>query len=137
MLEAEGPQTRRPIAGLANLGASPALADEDSLKLTPDIIRLPPQWIPIDLGGASIAGLVEIAEVNGPSTHATNSFESPRTVDVKERRAERAGPRPAIGSPRTLSAFCDSRSPVAASGEAFGRSSERTILLIGGAIERG
>ena len=47
----------------------------------------------IDLGGAVVAGPVDIAEVNGPSVEAMNSFDAPRAVDVAERRAAPAGTR--------------------------------------------
>jgi alpha-L-arabinofuranosidase len=47
----------------------------------------------LDLGGAGIGGLVKVWEVNGPDVGATNSFETPRAVDVRERQAAGRGPR--------------------------------------------
>ena len=41
---------------------------------------------PIDLGEAAASGSVEVSEVNGPDVAATNSFEYPRLVDVREHR---------------------------------------------------
>ena len=46
----------------------------------------------LDLGGAAIAGPVKVWEVNGPDVSATNSFEAPRAVDVRERQATGRGP---------------------------------------------
>ena len=47
----------------------------------------------IDLGGASPAGLAEVWEVNGADVSTTNSFETPRAVDVTSRRVELRGSR--------------------------------------------
>ena len=47
----------------------------------------------IDLHDATANGGVEIAEVNGPEVQATNSFEAPRRVDVRERRVDLGGRR--------------------------------------------
>ena len=47
----------------------------------------------IDLGSASVAGAAEVWEVNGADVGATNSFETPRAVDVVTRRVELRGPR--------------------------------------------
>jgi alpha-N-arabinofuranosidase len=46
----------------------------------------------VALTGAALAGPVRAWEVNGPDVAATNSFETPRAVDVRERKVEsRAG----------------------------------------------
>src|SRR5947207_2631984 len=42
----------------------------------------------IDLTGATPAGPAEIWEVNGPAVTATNSFETPRVVDVRTQRLD-------------------------------------------------
>jgi len=47
----------------------------------------------LDLGGAAIAGPVNVWEVNGPHVNATNSFQAPRAVDVRERQAAGRGQR--------------------------------------------
>ncbi len=47
----------------------------------------------IDLGGASPSGPTEVWEVNGADVSATNSFETPRAVDVALRRVELRGSR--------------------------------------------
>ena len=47
----------------------------------------------LDLGGATIAAPVKVWEVNGPDVNATNSFQAPRAVDVRERQAAGRGPR--------------------------------------------
>jgi len=88
--------------GIADLGPFPVLdasasCDEAGSRVTLTVVNRHADAdveATIDLGAAAIAGPVEIAEVNGPNVHATNSFESPRTVDVRERRAELSGPRP-------------------------------------------
>ena len=41
----------------------------------------------IEVVGADVAGPVTVWEVNGPEVSATNSFEDPRRVDVREGRA--------------------------------------------------
>jgi alpha-L-arabinofuranosidase len=46
----------------------------------------------VDLAGAVATGL-EVAEVNGPEVGATNSFEAPHRVSVRERRVEPGGAR--------------------------------------------
>ena len=45
----------------------------------------------IDLGGAKVAGEVLVSEVNGPDVEATNSFEHPDRVGVREGRRPAAG----------------------------------------------
>src|SRR4030095_16169549 len=45
----------------------------------------------IDVGGASAAGDLAIAEVNGPDVRAMNTFERPRVVDVTERTGSAKG----------------------------------------------
>jgi alpha-N-arabinofuranosidase len=45
----------------------------------------------IDLGAAALAGAIDVAEVNGPDAGAVNSFEHPRTVDVREYQCAREG----------------------------------------------
>ena len=45
----------------------------------------------IDLGGARVAGGIEVAEVTGSSVDATNSFEHPDAVGVSERRVDAEG----------------------------------------------
>src|SRR2546427_776446 len=47
----------------------------------------------LDLGGATIAGAGSAWEVNGADVSATNSFETPRAVDVRERKLEARGAR--------------------------------------------
>ncbi len=47
----------------------------------------------VDLGHASLAGDVAVAEVNGPSVDAMNSFDQPRAVDVREQRMAHDGHR--------------------------------------------
>jgi alpha-N-arabinofuranosidase len=47
----------------------------------------------IDLGAAAAADPVAVSEVNGPDVGATNSFEAPRLVDVRERRLAAGGSR--------------------------------------------
>src|SRR5947199_234859 len=49
--------------------------------------------VTLDLGAAAIAGAVSGWEVNGPDVSATNSFETPRAVDVRERKLEARGSR--------------------------------------------
>ncbi len=41
----------------------------------------------IEVAGADVAGAVSGFEVNGPEVGATNSFEHPTRVDVRERQA--------------------------------------------------
>lgn len=45
----------------------------------------------LDLGGAAVVGAVSAWEVNGPDVSATNSFETPRAVDVCERKLDARG----------------------------------------------
>jgi alpha-L-arabinofuranosidase len=40
----------------------------------------------LDFGQTTITGPIEAWEVNGPDVTATNSFDDPRAVDVRERR---------------------------------------------------
>jgi alpha-N-arabinofuranosidase len=47
----------------------------------------------IELTDAAATGGVLASEVNGPDVGATNSFEHPRQVDVRERRLDYAGRR--------------------------------------------
>jgi alpha-N-arabinofuranosidase len=47
----------------------------------------------IDLGGATAAGELQIAEVNGPDVDAVNSFERPDLVGVREQRRPVSGQR--------------------------------------------
>ena len=47
----------------------------------------------LDLGDATIEGAVNAWEVNGADVTATNSFETPRAVDVRERKLEGRGAR--------------------------------------------
>jgi alpha-N-arabinofuranosidase len=48
--------------------------------------------VAIALTGGALTGPLPAWEVNGPDVSATNSFESPRVVDVRERKLEpRAG----------------------------------------------
>ena len=47
--------------------------------------------VTVDLGGAVIDGAVNAWEVNGPDVGAMNSFETPRAVDVRERKLEAQG----------------------------------------------
>src|SRR3989454_632958 len=49
--------------------------------------------VTLDLRDAAIAGAVSGWEVNGPDVSATNSFETPRAVDVRERKLEARGSR--------------------------------------------
>jgi len=55
--------------------------------------------VTLELGGAAIAGAVSAWEVNGPDVTATNSFETPRAVDVRERKLEARGARLEIMAP--------------------------------------
>jgi alpha-N-arabinofuranosidase len=45
----------------------------------------------LDLGGAAVVGAVSAWEVNGPDVSATNSFETPRAVDVYPRKLDARG----------------------------------------------
>jgi alpha-N-arabinofuranosidase len=47
----------------------------------------------IDLGGAAAAGELRVSEVNGPDVDATNSFEHPDRVSVREHRQTVTGSR--------------------------------------------
>jgi len=47
----------------------------------------------IDLGEAAATGDVLLSEVNGADVDATNSFETPHAVDVRERRLTMRGRR--------------------------------------------
>jgi len=47
----------------------------------------------IELGGGAIKDDVTVEEVNGPGVDATNSFENPRAVDVRETRLSARGQR--------------------------------------------
>jgi len=47
----------------------------------------------IELGDAAVKDDVLVAEVNGASVEATNSFEAPRAVDVRETRLTARGHR--------------------------------------------
>src|SRR5438132_1353703 len=49
--------------------------------------------VTLDLGGAVIAGAVNAWEVNGADVTATNSFETPRAVEVREHKLEARGAR--------------------------------------------
>src|SRR2546427_394374 len=49
--------------------------------------------VTLDLRDAAIAGAVSGWEGNGPDVSATNSFETPRAVDVRERKLEARGSR--------------------------------------------
>jgi alpha-N-arabinofuranosidase len=45
----------------------------------------------IDLGGAAVAGDLQVSEVTGPDVGATNSFEQPNLVGVRERQVDGKG----------------------------------------------
>ena len=47
----------------------------------------------VELGGAAVAGRVAVTEVNGPDVSATNSFEAPTRVGVRERQLDVTGGR--------------------------------------------
>jgi len=47
----------------------------------------------VNLGGAPVSGAAEMWEVNGPDVGVTNSFETPRAVDVASQRVEMGGSR--------------------------------------------
>jgi len=47
--------------------------------------------VTLELAGAEFAAAASAWEVNGPDVGATNSFETPRTVDVRERKLEARG----------------------------------------------
>jgi alpha-N-arabinofuranosidase len=47
----------------------------------------------VDLGATEVADGMAVAEVNGPDVAAENSFETPRTVDVREGRVDGGGRR--------------------------------------------
>src|SRR5262249_15971395 len=47
--------------------------------------------ITVDLSGATFAAAASAWEVNGPDVGATNSFETPRAVGVRERKLEARG----------------------------------------------
>jgi len=47
--------------------------------------------VTVELAAAAFAGAASAWEVNGPDVAATNSFESPRAVDVRERKLEARG----------------------------------------------
>jgi alpha-L-arabinofuranosidase len=47
----------------------------------------------IDLGGAEIAGGLQVSEVTGPDVGATNSFAEPNLVGVRERQVDATGGR--------------------------------------------
>jgi alpha-N-arabinofuranosidase len=47
----------------------------------------------VALNGATVAGRVAVAEVNGPDVTAVNSFDAPARVDVRERQVDASGGR--------------------------------------------
>jgi alpha-N-arabinofuranosidase len=47
----------------------------------------------IDLGGAEVAGGLQVSEVTGPDVGSTNSFEQPNLVGVRERQVDAKGGR--------------------------------------------
>jgi len=49
--------------------------------------------VTLELAGAAFAGPASAWEVNGPDVAATNSFETPRAVDVRERKLDARGAR--------------------------------------------
>ena len=53
----------------------------------------------LDVADAVIDGAVNAWEVNGPDVTATNSFETPRSVDVRERKLEARGSRLSLTAP--------------------------------------
>ena len=53
----------------------------------------------LELAGATFAGAASAWEVNGPDVDATNSFETPRAVDVRERKLEARGTSLALTAP--------------------------------------
>jgi alpha-L-arabinofuranosidase len=64
--------------------ASVAIVNRDRDRARPSVLTL---------AGAAISGPVRTWEVNGPDVTATNSFEEPRRVDVRERTLEVRGAR--------------------------------------------
>jgi alpha-N-arabinofuranosidase len=73
-----------------------ATCDEAGRELTIAVVnrdRDRPHAATIDLGTAKAAGEVLVSEVNGPDVAATNSFEHPDRVAVREHRRPAAGHR--------------------------------------------
>ena len=68
-----------------------ATCDESGRRLTLAVVnrdRDRDLTATIDLTGAKPGGAAEVYEVNGPAVTATNSFESPRAVDVRTRHVD-------------------------------------------------
>jgi alpha-N-arabinofuranosidase len=86
---------------VADLGPFPLLdaaatCDAAGRQLTLAVVnrdRDRPHAAVVDLGRAEAAGPAAVAEVNGPAVSATNSFEAPDRVGVRERRVDVAGRR--------------------------------------------
>jgi alpha-N-arabinofuranosidase len=73
-----------------------ATCDEAGRELTIGVVnrdREQSHAATIDLGGVTAKGEVHISEVNGPDVDATNSFEHPDRVGVREHRRPVAGSR--------------------------------------------
>ena len=94
-------ETRGRVHHVADLGPFPLLdatatCDEAAKTLTLAVVNRDKDQghkATIDLGGARIVGGVAVAEVTGPDITATNSFERPDAVGVRERRLEAEGGR--------------------------------------------
>jgi alpha-N-arabinofuranosidase len=86
---------------VADLGPFPLLdvvatCDEGGGELTIGVVnrdRDRAHRATIDLAGATAAGEVHVSEVNGPDVDASNSFEHPDRVGVREHRRPAAGHR--------------------------------------------
>jgi alpha-N-arabinofuranosidase len=86
---------------VADLGPFPLLdavatCDEAGRELTIGVVnrdRDQRHEATIDLGGATVSGELRVFEVNGPDVDATNSFEHPDRVGVREHRRTVGGHR--------------------------------------------
>jgi len=94
-------RTHGRVHRVADLGPFPLLdavatCDESGRELMIGVVnrdRDRPHRATIDLGGATATGEALVSEVNGPDVDATNSFEHPDRVGVREHRRAVSGHR--------------------------------------------